>query len=278
MNEFDQDKTEEPSQSRIEEFRKRGEVAFSKDLTSILILSASTLCLAIGFVHIYEVMSEFLQWISQLDSSTAFTGKAFKTILYKTIRTALSCLTPIALTTLVIGFLSSLGQIGFLFSTDILELKFDRINPLNGFKRIFSMRSIVEALKGIFKFLVILGIVYFFIKYNLQKYQNFFHVSFIQGFLHSRWILAEFSFFILGGLFFIAILDFGYQKTSYKKRLMMTKDELKKEKKEKEGDPEIKHRIRSIQRDIATKRMMNDVKKSRCYYHQPNALFRRLKI
>ncbi len=268
----DQEKTEEPSANRVEEFRKRGEVASSKELTSVLVLSASILTLVLGIVYIYEVMSEFVEWSYRLDISTAFTEKSFRTIVYKTAITGLKCVAPVAIATLVVGVLANLAQVGFLFSPEVLEFKPERINPIQGLKKLFSMRSLVEAIKGFFKFLFILSIVYFFMKDDLSTYRGFFHVGFVQGVLHARWILTELAFAIILGLFVVAIGDFAYQKISYRKRLMMTKEQVKKESKEKEGNPEIKQRIRAIQRDIATKRMMSDVKKADVIITNPTHL------
>ena len=258
----EQEKTEEPSLNRIEEFRKRGEVASSKELTSVLVLSASVLTLVLGIVAIYEILNEFMIWIYNLNIASAFTEKSLKTIILKTIMTGLSCVAPIAIATIFIVILANLGQIGFLFSPEILELKWMRIDPIQGLKRLFSIRSLVEAIKGFFKFLFILSIVYFFIKDKLATYKGFLHIEFIQTALQTRSMLAELCFFIILGLFIIALGDLFYQKMSYRKKLMMTKEQVKEETKEKEGNPEIKQRVRSIQRDMATRRMMNDVKKA----------------
>ncbi len=256
----DKDKTEEPSISRIEEFRKHGEVAVSKELNSVLILFASTLTLFICVIYIYEVLTEFMEWLYQLNFSINLNKTVFKEIFYKTIKTAFLCITPVVAVTFLTSIISNISQVGFLFSTDVLKIKPERIDPIKGLKRLFSIRSFVELVKISFKFLLILGIVYFFIKNNISDYRNFLHVEFVQGFFHAQWIITKLVLFIILGLFVIALGDLVYQKISYRKKLMMTKEEAKRETKEKEGSPEIKQRIRSIQRDIVNKKMLNDVK------------------
>ena len=153
----DAEKTEEASQHRIDEFRKRGDVASSRELTSVLVLSACILTLMLSLVYIYETMSEFIEWLYNLDIAVAYTAKSFKTIVTKTVATGLRCSAPVLLTALCVGVLAHVAQIGFLFSPEVLELKPDRINPINGLKKLFSMKSMVEALKAFFKFIFIMS-------------------------------------------------------------------------------------------------------------------------
>ncbi len=256
----EKDKTEEPSINRIEEFRKHGEVAISKELNSILILLCSTLTLFMCMVYIYEVMADFVGWLYKLDFSKEITKEVFKTISYKTIKTALICIAPVAVVSFLTGIISNVMQVGFLFSTEVLKFKPERIDPVRGMKRLFSIRSFVELVKNFFKFLLVLGIVYFFVRSNISDYGKFLHVDFIQGFFYAQQIIVKLMLFVILGLSFVAAGDFIYQKMSYRKKLMMTKDEAKRETKEKEGNPEVKQRIRSIQRDIVSKKILNDAK------------------
>ena len=256
----EKDKTEEPSINRIEEFRKHGEVAVSKELNSVLILLCSTLTIFMCIVYVYEVMTDFVEWLYRLEFSKNITKETFKTISYKAIRTTLICMAPVAIVSFLVGIVSNVMQVGFLFSTEVLKFKLERIDPIRGLKRLFSIKSFVELTKNFFKFLLILGIVYFFIKSNISDYGKFLHVDFVQGFFYAQQIIVKLMLFIILGLSLIATGDFIYQKISYRKKLMMTKEEAKRETKEKEGNPEIKQRIRSIQRDIVSKKILNDTR------------------
>lgn len=255
----DQEKTEEPSQHRIDQFRKRGEVASSRELTSVLVLSASILTLMLSIVYIFETMSGFVEWLYLLDVDQAFTEKSIKTILMKTVTTAGKCVAPVLLTAFSVGIIATVSQIGFLFSTEVLEFKPERINPISGIKKLFSMKSLVEALKAVCKFIFIVAVVYYMIKDELHTFQGYFHVSFVEGFFHARWFFAKIAFSIIGAFAVIALGDFAYQKMSYQKKLRQTKEEAKKENKEQDGNPEIKQRIRAVQREMATKRMIADI-------------------
>ena len=268
----DQEKTEEPTQHRIDEFRKRGEVASSKELNTVLVLAACLLTLGLSTVFIYETMQAYVEWLYNLDIASAFTQKSLKTITTKTMTVALKCAAPVALVSLCVGVLASVAQVGFLFSPEVLEFKPERIDPIKGFKKLFSMRSLVEALKGVFKFLFIMGIVYWFLKDDMNSYRGFYHVGFFEGFMHGKTILIKLGFSILIGLLIIAVADFAYQKISYKNKLRMTKEEAKRESKEQDGNPEVKQRIRSIQREMSQKRMMADIPKADVIVTNPTHL------
>jgi flagellar biosynthetic protein FlhB len=258
--ESDAEKTEEPSQQRIDDFRKKGDVAQSRELTSVLVLSACILTFSLSIVFIYEEMSKYIEWLYTLDIASAFTDKSLKTITTRTVIVGLKCSAPVALVALCVGVASQLAQIGFLYSPEILELDFNRVNPLSGFKKLFSMKALFESIKGLFKFAIIISIVYVFMKEDIAKYNGFMHLEVFQSFQYGQQLLMKLSFGIILGLTVVAILDFSYQKISYKKRLMQTKEELKREHKEQEGNPEVKNRIRQIQREMSRKRMMKDIK------------------
>ncbi len=255
----DQEKTEDPSQHKIDESKRKGEVASSKELTSVLVLSACIMTLGLSLLFVYQEMEEFIRWIMHLDSSTAFTEKSLKTIVNKTATTALVCAAPVCLVALCSGIIANVAQIGFIFAPDVLEWKPDRIDPIKGMKRLFSMKAVVEAIKGVFKFIFILGIVYLYMKDDITQFVGFLHIDFFQAFMIGKDILIKLGFAILAGLVIIAIADFAYQKFAHKKKLMMTKEEVKKESKEQDGSPEVKQRIRQIQREQAQKRMLADI-------------------
>ena len=266
------EKTEEPSQYRIDQFRKKGEVASSRELTSVLILAASILTLTISIVYIYETMEVFIEWLYSLNPELAFTPKVQKEIINKIGITLIKCLGPVFLTVICVGVLANIIQIGFLYAPEILEFKPERINPINGFKRIFSMRSLVEAIKGVAKFIFVMIIVYYFVKDDLNSYVGFLHTELTQSFFHGKWMVVKLCFSILAGLSVVALADFTYQKFSYRNKIKQTKYEAKKETKEQEGNPEIKQRIRQIQREMANKRMMEKVPKADVIVTNPTHL------
>lgn len=254
------EKTEEPSQHRIDEFRKKGDVAVSRELTSVLVLAACLMTLSLSLVFIFEQMTTYIEWLYTLDISSAFTPKSLTTITTKTMMTAAKCAAPVLFVALCAGVLSQVAQIGFLYSPDILELNFDRVNPINGMKKLFSKQALFEAVKGVIKFVVIIAVVYAYLKDDISKYNGFMHLEIEQSYFYAKDLLLKISFAIILALAVIAVLDFAFQKLTYKKKLMQTKQELKQESKEQDGNPEVKARIRQIQREMSRKRMIQDVK------------------
>jgi flagellar biosynthetic protein FlhB len=260
--ESDDEKTEEPSQYRIDESRKKGEVAVSKELSSVILLSGSLLTLIICGVFVYEQFTDYIDWLYRLDFKQIYTAEKFGDVISQTAWTLVKCVGPFFGASACLGFLSTFVQIGFLYSPEILEAKFERLNPIQGFQRLFSKKAIVEAIKGVFKFTVIIAITYNVMKNNIGSFLGFLHADAGQSLTFGKYLMVKLGFSILLGLGVIALFDFAWEKWSYHKKMMMTKQEAKQESKEKDGNPEIKNRIRSIQRQMATKRMMNDVKKA----------------
>lgn len=254
------EKTEDPSAHRIEEFRKKGDVASSRELTSVLVLAACLLTLSLSLVFIFEQLTTYVEWLYTLDLAAAFEPKALHTITTRTFVVAAKCSAPVLFVALCIGVLAQVIQIGFLYSPDILELNFERVNPLSGIKKLFSKQALFETLKGIFKFTVIIAVVYVYMKEDIVKYNSFMHMEVSQSFLEAKDLLMRISFAILLSWGVIALLDFAWQKYTYKQKLMQTKQQTKQENKEQDGNPEVKQRIRQIQREMASKRMIQDVK------------------
>lgn len=255
----DAEKTEEPSQHRIDEMRRKGEVASSKDLSAILVLAACMLTLSLSLIFIYEVLSEYIEWLYSLKLELAFSEKIRQQIAEKSVLAGLKCVAPVFISALCVGVFSNIMQVGFLFAPEVLTFKPERINPLGGFKRIFSMKAMMEALKAVFKFVIVIAIVYSFLKADLGRYGGFLQMDITQSFIYGKTMLMKLGFAILLGLFVVAVMDFAYEKYTYKKKSMLTKEEAKREHKEQEGNPEIKAKIRAIQREMARKRMMTKI-------------------
>ncbi len=258
----DDEKTEEPSQYKIEESRKQGDVASSKELTSVLLLSGSLLTLIICGMFIYENFNEYLDWLYRQDFQTVYTKERFTDIIQQTMWTLVKCVAPSFGASICLGVLAQFAQIGFLYSPEILNMKFERINPIQGMQRLISKKAIVEAIKGIFKISVVIWITYSVMRSNIGSFLGFLHADAEQSLAFGKYLMVKLGFSILMGLGVIALLDFGWEKWSYRKKMMMTKQQAKEESKEKDGNPEVKNKIRQIQRQMAQKRMMDDVKKA----------------
>jgi len=261
-DENDDEKTEEPSQYKIEESRKKGDVASSKELSSVLLLSGSLLTLIVCGVFFYETFSEYIDWVYRQDFKNIYTQEKFAEVISHTAWTLVKCVAPTFGASVCLGFLAQFAQIGFLYSPEIMNMDIERINPIKGFGRLFSKKALVEAVKGVFKFTVVIVITYSVMKDNIGSFLGFLHADAGQSLIFGKYLMVKLGFSILLGLGVVALADFAWEKWSYRQKMMMTKQQAKEESKEKDGNPEVKSKIRQIQRQMAQKRMMDDVKKA----------------
>lgn len=256
------EKTEEATQARREEFRKRGQVAQTKELASASVLLFG--CLLIYFSGRYftrQIISLFnvffgdglLQSLANddLKKMTLLAGKSIAELFF-----------PIGFLLAAVGALSILVQIGIMQVEDALSPNLDKIDPFNGIKRIFSLKSVMEAIKASLKLLMIGFVIYLVFKSELIKLPGLLYQP-VDGILTYMGNKVGLLLASVSGLFFVlAAADYFYQRWDLEKQMMMTKQEVKEEHKSREGDPMIKARIRRIQREVAQRRMMQEVPKA----------------
>ena len=167
---------------------------------------------------------------------------------------------PFIITIMEVGLVANYAQVGPLFTLDPLTPKFSKINPFTGMKRIlFSRKAFVELIKNILKIIVVGLIAYYSIKGHVQDYVSLMDQSAVQLFAYVGRESISLGLKISIALALMAVLDFMFQKYDYERSIRMTKQEIKEEMKQMEGDPQIKARIRSIQRESARCRMMEDI-------------------
>ena len=262
QSESGEDKTEEPSAQRLEDFRKEGQVAQSKELTSLFVLLA---CMATMYGLGPSLTSDFMNFMRRLfveSSVKEFTQERAGVLLWMCLMAAGKVVMPIAIAGFAAGVIGSVIQFGFLFTWAPLEPQLSRINPISGFQRIASLSSLMEGLKSLLKLIAVIGVTYMLLQSELLGSSSMIDMDSNQFVAY----MSSAAFRLVGGvcigLFVVAALDFAYQKFRYNKSLMMTKQEVKQEHKQREGDPLLKARVRSIQREMARKRMMQEVPKA----------------
>lgn len=262
QSDSDDDKTEEPSAQRLEEFREEGQVAQSKELTSLLVLMATMACLyAMGPSLVGDFMG-FTRRIFMEASVAELSKERAGALLMQSLKEMAILVLPIALAGFLAGALGSIVQFGLLFSWKPLEPQASRINPVAGFQRIFSLASLMEGFKSILKLIAVVAASYILLESELIGSAT---VIDMDSATFAAYMSSS-AFRLVGGvcigLLIVAAIDFSYQKFRYHKSLMMTKQEVKQEHKQNEGDPLLKARMRSIARETARKRMMQDVPKA----------------
>ena len=265
------DKTEEPTAKKRADARRKGQVARSQELNAAFVLLIGFAVLRILWEYIYGNIAEYAIYIySHLAQSNTTEGitELFIGIMILLAKTVM----PIMFAIMIIGLAINLFQVGFMFSTEQLEFKLDKLNPINGFGRIFSKRSLVELAKSIFKIIVIGYFLYLYLKDQIPLVPQFIFFDLPQSLATAADIIFTMAFQVVGVIMVMAAADYAYQRWQTTQDLMMTKQEVKDEYKQTEGDPQIKGKIKQKQRQMAMQRMMSEVPKADVIVTNPTHL------
>ncbi|HHV29883.1 flagellar biosynthesis protein FlhB [Acetivibrio mesophilus] len=258
------DKTEKATPRKRSKAREEGQVLQSREMNSAIVLLSAFVTLRIFGQHMYEeILKCFKVAITLYPTKDGlFTIDGLLDVYSETLLTFFKIAAPVLLVVLIAGVVSSYAQVGFLFTTKTLAMKLNRINPLQGFKRIFSPKSLVELLKSIIKIAIVIYIGYAYIKGEARNVLNMMDVDVISiaSFLGST--ITNAAIRMCMALLVIGVADYGYQWWEYEKSLRMSKQEIKEENKEVEGNPEIKSKIRQKQRQMSMRRMLQDIPKA----------------
>lgn len=268
----EQEKTEEATQQRRDDFRKRGQVAQTKEVGIVISL--------LGFALLFWMMSGFFtqqltesyQLVYGYISEGYFGPEHISTLLMALGMRGAMIILPIFIFALVMGLSSSILQIGFLYSEEAMTPDFEKINPLQGFKRLFSLRSVVEGIKAILKMACIAFTAYYIIKSSIHTLPQMLTLTPYEIITFLVQNIFRLILGVGGVLVVIAAADYFYQRYNMEQQMKMTKQEIRDEVKTREGDPLIKARIRKIQKEVATRRMMADVPKADVIITNPTHL------
>ena len=260
--ESDLEKTEEASPRKLEKAREEGDIPRSKELSTFAGLMAAGLGLWLTGSQIINQLQNIvitgLKFDSQIIENTNKTSVDFSS---EIINLSINFLPFFAIVTLI-GILSPILVGGWIFNGKSLEPKLDKLDPIKGFGNIISKNSLVELLKSILK-TILIGIVSWFVTKSMIHDILALSIQPFRIASHNQGQILLICFITISAAFaIIAMLDVPYQLHRYAKKLMMTRQDLKDESKESEGNPETKAKIRSIQREMARKRMMAAVPKA----------------
>ncbi|NMA94757.1 MAG: flagellar biosynthesis protein FlhB [Clostridiales bacterium] len=261
---FAGEKTEKATPKRRREAREKGQVIKSIEINaSIMILITFTIIkLFAGNImgNLKNIFVDYLYMDMPIDTFFTYSG-LHKNLIDITIKSFLTIF-PILASCLIVAIVVNYLQVGFIFTGAPLKPDLNRINPIQGFKRLFSKRSIYELLKSLVKLGIIIGVVYDVFFENIRAMPSLLDMQIGAAF---GYILAQiFNIAIRCGFALLAmsVFDYIYQWWDYEKDLRMTKHEVKEEYKETEGDPEVKRRIRQLQRQMSMSRMMQEIPKA----------------
>ncbi|MGN0131773.1 MAG: flagellar biosynthesis protein FlhB [Lachnospiraceae bacterium] len=256
------EKTEEPTAKKLDDVRKEGQVAKSKEVVNAAGLIALFVILKFGmgflgenflgvFSYVYDRIPQLIKMANGFIPS-----RDYYSLMGNILLKILITISPFLLIGFLVAFLADYVQIKWKVTSKPLQPKFSKLNPVNGFKRIFSAQSLMELLKSIAKILLIGWVAYDMIKDNFDVIYLLFNMPLWQGIQVSGKIAIDFGLKCSLIYVVIALIDFAYQKRKFHKDQMMTKQEVKDEYKQSEGDPQVKGRIRQKMQEASRRRMM----------------------
>ncbi len=262
MAEDDSQKTEEPTAKKIAKARSEGQVAQSRDLNSWAYLVTATILIVVAFPVLLGHMVRVFVVVIQASSETMRPSELFLFLRDQVIKQIAINLIPILISFLLVALAISWSQFGLLFATKKLEPKLSHISPLKGVKRMFSPKSLVEFLKGLLKIGAVIMIAWWVL---LPEFRRVEHVMYLE--IHSFmpvWVgvFIKLMVAILMFLFFLAMFDVAWQNHTNKKELRMSRKEVKDERKQSDGSPEIKQRIAKIRNERARTKILETVPES----------------
>lgn len=255
------EKTEQATPKKKQDERKKGNVFSSKDLVAAIFILIIFGTLKAFAPTDYSVLSRFMaRWLDLCGDSTGLLKPAnLNSLLIEIMTVILVTAGPLLLVCILVNVLFTGAQTRFIFSAEVLKPKFSRMNPLEGIKKLFSIRSVVELAKSLIKIAVIAALIYSQLKDSMLDLARMMDMEPLAAvvFTASR----IFSIVMTIGMAFLAvgILDLAYQWWDHERQMKMTKQEVKEEYKQMEGDPQVKGAIKQKQREMSQKRMMQDV-------------------
>lgn len=258
-----QERTEQASPRRLQQARERGQIPHSRELNTLFMLMLAGG--ALWFVGPYEAkqMSLLVKTYLHLTREQIFDPMAMAGLFKKAVFDALGILTPFFVIMVVAAIAGpiSLGG-GLNFSSEAFAFKWDKLDPIKGMQRIFAWRGMVELVKALFKFILIALVAIVFLYHQGYEYLQLGDEPVKQGIVHAAELLVLAFLVTSSGMVVIAAVDVPFQLWDYQQQLKMTYQEVRDENKDTEGNPEVRNRLRKMQREIAQQRMMAEVPKA----------------
>ncbi|MFC6691323.1 flagellar biosynthesis protein FlhB [Pseudomonas lini] len=254
-SESGQDKTEDPTEKRKKDSRDKGEIARSKELNTLAVMLAGAGALLIGGALAQDMM-ELMRMNFTLSREVILDQRSMGTFLLHSGQIALLAIQPVMITMLLAALIGPISLGGWLFAAGSMAPKFSRMNPGAGLKRMFSAKALVELLKALAKFFIVLFVALAVLSSDIDDLMRIAHEPLDMAIIHSLQVVGWSTLWMACGLIIIAVVDVPVQLWESHKKLQMTKQEVRDEHKDQEGRPEVKQRIRQLQREMSQRRMM----------------------
>lgn len=254
-----QEKSEEPTAKRLQDARDKGDIARSKELTTTILLLAAAGGMMVLGGGIASDLEQMMRFNFDLDRAAAFDPELMFRYFGDSAKEMIISLSAFFLLLVIAAIIGPIALGGWNFSSQAMAPKASRINPLSGIKRMFSMRSLVELGKAMAKFLVVASLSVLILLAQEKALLSIGNQDIVPAMKHGVEILGWAFLLMASTMILITAVDVPYQLHDYAKKLKMTMQEVKDEMKNTEGKPEVKGRIRQLQREMAQRRMMADI-------------------
>ena len=253
------DKSEEPTEKRLRESREKGQIARSRELNTLAIMLAGAGGLLAFGGSLGSALLSIMSGNFSLSREVIMDERSMMIWLLASGKVAVDAVLPLFLALLIASIVGPIALGGWLFSAKAMAPKMSRMNPLAGLKRMFSTKALVELLKALAKFTLVLAVALAVLSANIDDLLAMAHEPLQSAILHAAQVVGWSALWMACGLVLIAAVDVPFQLWDNKQKLMMTKQEVRDEYKDSEGKPEVKQRIRQLQREMAERRMMQAV-------------------
>jgi len=254
-----QEKTEQATPKKRQKAREEGQVAKSIEISSVVVLLAGMVLLRFTGPFFGKQIIDMMRVTFTFDTIPQFNIEYCLSLLNQMSARYLSLLLPVMGAVFAAALAINFSQVGFHVSSKAMAPKLEKLNVLKGMKRFVSVKSLGELIKSVIKLVVIGLIAYHIIKGERVHFAHLYHLETAQILVYMLRVIFKIFIWVILAMAVLAVLDYAFQKWQFEKQLKMTKQEVKEEYKQTEGDPQVKSRIKSIQMQAARQRMMQQV-------------------
>ena len=258
-SESGQDKTEDPTDKRKKDAREKGEIARSKELNTVFVMIVGAAGLLAFGGSMAQMMMQLMRDNFVISREALMDERSMSLMLMVSGKAALLSVQPLLVALALAALIGPVSLGGWLFAASSMAPKFSRLNPAAGIKRMFSAKALIELVKALAKFLVVLVVAMVVLTKDKNDLLAIAHEPLEMAVVHSLQLVGWSTLWMAFGLVIIAAVDAPIQLWEAHKKLLMTKQEVRDEHKDSEGRPEVKQRIRQLQREMSQRRMMAEV-------------------
>lgn len=255
----DEEKTEDPTPKKLEDAREKGDVAQSRELANFIVFVGLSLAVYFSAPSVLVRVSKIFSTAFKFEPQLIDTKAEFFQVISDIMEQVFWILAPLFSAAVVFSVFAYTSQFGILFTLEKLNPKPEKLDPIKGFKKIFSRDTLIEFVKSVAKVSILAAIFYILFKSELPAMLSLGSESVGNIFIYTMGTISKFALAFIIFLAVLGVFDFAYQKWSFHEKNKMSMQEVKDEYKNREGDPHVKGRIRQLQREMARERMMDDV-------------------